>query len=280
MNRDVKRRIAEQTVAICDAGYYVAGDGRQIVLSEDIKKAVAGTTLYSIETELPVLEAKSGAATEIEVVNETAFRAISRLAARGGHVGCLNFASARNPGGGFLSGAEAQEEALSRASALYPCLLAAPGYYERNRVNRSAIYLDLVIYSPLVPFFRSDDGVLLEKPILASVLTAPAPNAGAVAQNEPRNLPNVVPTLKRRAELVLRVAATHGVERLILGAWGCGVFRNDPAVVAEIFRDLLITPGVYANAFRQITFAVFDRSPATGTFKAFADVFAGLRQNV
>jgi len=32
-----------------------------------------------------------------------------------------------------------------------------------------------------------------------------------------------------------RLAAAHGYTRLVLGAWGCGVFRNDPEVVAAAF---------------------------------------------
>jgi uncharacterized protein (TIGR02452 family) len=174
-----------------------------------------------------------------------------------------------------LTGAQAQEEALARSSALYPCLLQAPQYYERNRANRSTIYLDLVIYSPLVPFFRNDEGVLLEQPALASVITAPAPNAGAVLQNEPQNAGAIEPALRRRAELVLTIARAHGIERLILGAWGCGVFRNDPKLVATVFADMLKPTGKFAGAFQQVTFAVFDRSVGEATYWAFADQFKG-----
>src|SRR4030095_3387218 len=121
----------------------------------------------------------------VEVQNETTFAALARLVGSNGHLAGLNFASAKNPGGGFLNGSLAQEEALACASGLYPCLLQAPEYYERNRANRSALYLDLAIFSPLVPFFRNDAGTLLEKPVLASVSTAPAPNAEAIAHKEP-----------------------------------------------------------------------------------------------
>jgi len=207
--------------------------------------------------------------TKIEVANETTFRGLIRLAAHGGRIGCLNFASARNPAGGFLSGAQAQEEALARASALYPCLQAAPEYYERNRVHRSAIYLDLVIFSPNVPFFRNDAGDLIEEPILASVITAPAPNRGAVAQNEPRNLPLVEPALRRRAEMILHVAQAHGVECLVLGAWGCGVFRNDPAQVASTFASLIKPPGRFAGVFRHVIFSVYDRAEPPLTLRTF-----------
>ncbi len=208
-----------------------------------------------------------------EVANETTFQGLARLVASGAHVGCLNFASARNPGGGFLGGAQAQEEALARASALYPCLLVAQEYYARNRSNRSAIYLDLAVFSPKVPFFRDDTGRLLEEPLLASVITAPAPNRGAVAQNEPENLPLIAATLRRRAEMVLHIAQAHGIEGLVLGAWGCGVFRNDPGMVASIFADLIKPPGRFAGVFRNVLFAVYDRTESQSTLRAFADAF-------
>jgi uncharacterized protein (TIGR02452 family) len=273
MNRGSLEGIARETVKICGAGEYQTSTGKQISLADDIKRAVKGTVLYSPDT-LPAIAPKGPLVeTRIEVANETAFRGLVKLAARGGHIACLNFASARNPGGGFLGGTRAQEEALARASALYPCLLAAPGYYARNRANGSAVYLDLVIFSPQVPFFRKDAGDLLEDPLLASVITAPAPNRGAVAQNEPRNLPSVEPALRRRAEMVLHVAQAHGVERLVLGAWGCGVFRNDPARVASIFGALLKPPGRFAGVFGDVLFSVYDRAEPPLTLRAFGNAF-------
>ncbi len=135
------------------------------------------------------------------------------------------------------------------------------------------MYLDLIIFSPQVPFFRNDAGVLLEKPISASVITAPAPNRGAVAQNEPRNLPLIEPALRRRAEMILRVAQAHKVERLVLGAWGCGVFRNDPAQVASIFAELIKPTGRFAGMFRDVLFSVYDRAEPPLILQAFVNTF-------
>ena len=277
MSRDQRARIANETMAICDAGYYTSPSRRLVEIGNDIGRAVKGTVVYSPENPPRAGEVKGSSPTRIEVVNETTFNALARLSGRGGHIGCLNFASAKNPGGGFLNGAQAQEEALARASALYRCLLAAPGYYERNRARRSALYLDLVIFSPEVPFFRNDAGTLLEKPVLSSVITAPAPNAGAITQNEPRNLSQVEPTLRRRSELVLRVAQAHGVERLVLGAWGCGVFRNDPRLVGRIFRELLNPPGKFSGSFAEVVFAVFDRGEGQAIYRAFAEILKGIQ---
>jgi uncharacterized protein (TIGR02452 family) len=266
--------MARQTVAICEAGFYLASNGVRVSIAEDLGRAKAGTRLYSQEKPRVARIPGGTCATRFEVENETTFHALARLASSGaGHVACLNFASAKNPGGGFLNGSLAQEEALACASGLYPCLLTAPEYYARNRVNRSALYLDLAIFSPLVPFFRSDGGTLLEKPILASVISAPAPNAGAMAQNEPGNLRHVEPAMRRRAELVLAIASAHQVDRLVLGAWGCGVFRNDPRTVARMFGELLEPPGKFADAFAEVVFAVLDRTEELETYRAFADRF-------
>lgn len=273
MSRDKRAMMAKQTVAICEAGFYDAPSGKRVSIAEELAKAKTGTVLYSPEKPPVARTSETKRATRFDVKNETAFQALARLAASGGHVACLNFASAKNPGGGFLNGSLAQEEALACASGLYPCLLKAPEYYERNRANRSALYLDLVIYSPLVPFFRNDAGALLEKPVLASMITSPAPNAGAIAQNEPANRRHVEPTMKRRAEQVLAIADAHQVDRLVLGAWGCGVFRNEPRTVARIFVELLKPPGRFTGAFDEVVFAVFDRSENEATYRAFADVF-------
>ena len=276
MKRTTRVEMARQTVAICDAGSYTAPNGTRISIGEELERAKRATVLYSPEKPPAGKRTDRTAQTRIEVRNETAFAALARLSSLGNsHLACLNFASAKNPGGGFLNGSLAQEEALACASGLYPCLLTAPEYYERNRSNRSALYLDLTIFSPHVPFFRDDAGSLIEKPILASVITSPAPNAGAISQNEPANLRRVEPTMRRRAELVLDIAAAHHVDRLVLGAWGCGVFRNDPRIVAAIFAELLKPSGKFAGAFAGVTFAVFDRSDDLATYQAFAERFKG-----
>jgi uncharacterized protein (TIGR02452 family) len=273
MSQAIRIQWANETVQICKDGTYPAPSGRIVHFAAEIERARAGTVMYSLETPPPYPAQRRFGRTRIEARNETTFSALQRLADGTGHVGCLNFASAKNPGGGFLSGAQAQEEALARSSALYPCLLRAPDYYERNRANRSAIYLDLVIFSPLVPFFRDDSGSLLETPILASVITAPAPNAGALAESEPGNMVLLEPAMRRRAELVLQTAQGHGVEKLVLGAWGCGVFRNDPRMVARIFSELLSLSAPFDGVFTEVVFAVYDPSRERVTYRAFVNVF-------
>ncbi len=275
MKRITRQELARQTVNIVAEGHYIAPSGRRVDIAEAVQAAKHGTQLY--ESLLPGLGALLHPLpeAEIEVTGESTFAAMRRLHLEGRtRIGCLNFASAKNPGGGFLNGAEAQEEALSRSSALYDCLLCAPDYYARNRANQSCLYLDRVIATPDVPFFRDDDGQLLEEPLLASVITAPAPNAGAVMANEPERVPEVEPTLRRRAELVLDVAARTGVDHLVLGAWGCGVFRNDPRMVARTFADLLGAGCPWAIYFKKIIFAVFDPTGTSPNLQAFKNQFS------
>ena len=131
-----------------------------------------------------------------------------------------------------------------------------------------------MILSPQVPVFRDDAGWLLDRPYAVSFLTAPAANAGAVHQNQPRDVELIRPTMTRRCEMVLAIAAEHGYRHLVLGAWGCGVFKIEPAEVAGLFAGLLIGAGRYAQVFETVVFAVLDRSPGESIVRPFRDRFA------
>ena len=208
--------------------------------------------------------------TAIAVTGESTIEALIRLAGQPGHVACLNFASARNPGGGFLGGAQAQEESLARSSALYPCQLTHEDHYIRNRRQKSLLYLDLALWSPLVPFFRDDDGAWLAAPVLASVITCAAPNAGALGRTT--SVEELEATLVRRGRFVLAIARHHAVETLVLGAWGAGVFKNDPVMVARIFKRLLADE--FAGVFERVVFAVIGTVETSANHRAFAEAFA------
>jgi uncharacterized protein (TIGR02452 family) len=275
MKRSTRQVLARQTVAIVQDGHYIAPSGRTIDISAAVAAAKAGTKIY--DAPISAVHPRQGRQpnVRITVTGESTFAALQRLRnAAHASIGCLNFASAKNPGGGFLNGAEAQEESLSRSSALYDCLLCAPAYYARNRSHHSCLYLDLIIASPQVPFFRDDTGELLEDPVLATVITAPAPNAGAVSRNEPDRIAEIEPTLRRRATQVLHAAVDTGIEHLVLGAWGCGVFRNDPHLVAKTFAMLLQPGGTFATQFKEVVFAIFDPTGTGPNLQAFQDQFS------
>ncbi|MGW6563970.1 TIGR02452 family protein [Streptomyces sp. NPDC054975] len=267
------RGIAKQTEEIVEAGRYRAPGGRSVSIEEELRAALAGTRLYGPE---PVpASPDTDRATAIEVTDESSLVAARRLtrADPAAPVAVLNFSSARNPGGGYLNGAQAQEEAICRASALYTTLLRVPEFYAHHRAERDAFYTDRVILSPGVPVFRDDRGGLLDEPFRVGFLTSPAPNAGVVRRRTPELADRIPAALAARAERVLETAVAGGYRRLVLGAWGCGVFQNDPAEVAEAFRALLTDGGRFAGHFDEIVFGILDRTVDRTTLGAFQKVF-------
>jgi uncharacterized protein (TIGR02452 family) len=269
--------VAKQTLEVIDRGSYVSPSGATVDLRARIDAAVGGTVLYRPE-DLDALSlslvARAAPPPRIEVTDETTAMAARRLfeVEREPRVVALNFASAKHPGGGFLGGAKAQEEDLARCSALYACLITQREYYDANRAHGSMLYTDHIIYSPDVPFFRDEHLDFLEAPFLASIITAPAPNAGEAARNGRREAGGVRATLHARAGKVLAVAAAHEHRCLVLGAWGCGVFRNDPREVAAAFAHWLQHDS-FRGAFDRVVFAVYDRGKGQPNLRAFQERF-------
>lgn len=254
---------ARQTLALIEQGTYTAPSGAPVSIAEAQRAAVEGTLLYTPERLRELLQvASAGSAPRIEVTDETTQRAARRLVQGEGaaDLALLNYASARNVGGGFLGGARAQEEDLCRCSGLYPCLLTRPRYYEVNRAQRSLLYTDHLIYSPGVPFFRVQGrGPLLERPFNAAVITAPAPNAGPLLRQDPDAGPSIERAFRRRWGNVLAAARDRSHRTVLLGAWGCGAFGNDPAVSAGALAYWL-QRGHFDGAFDRLVLAI----PGTG----------------
>jgi uncharacterized protein (TIGR02452 family) len=280
--RKSRAGIAQTTLAAIEAGGYSLPDGTPVSIDAANQACIAATRLYEpgelARLALDERPAPGGErSVRVEVRNETTLSGIARLHAAGHReIAVLNFASARNPGGGFLGGSQAQEESLARSSALYASLMSAWPYYERHRAQASLLYSDAAIFSPGCPVFRDDDGVF-HAPWLVHFITCAAPNAGAVQANQPQDVEQIPRVLARRAEGVLALAASRGCRALILGAWGCGVFRNDPAQVAHVFRELLFGAADWSLRFEALVFSVFDASETAPTFRAFDDAFRDFR---
>ncbi|MFJ7248477.1 TIGR02452 family protein [Kitasatospora sp. NPDC098652] len=259
--------VARENEEIAARGSYRTAGGELVQVGEQLAAARAGTVSYSPEGLDALLAAgeRGPAGGPVEVTAEGSVEAARRLVAAGaGPVGVLNFASARNPGGGYLRGARAQEEDLCRSALLYSCLLEAPDYYEAHRASTDLRYSHRVVVSPGVPVVRDGRGGLLARPYPVTFLTSPAPNAGQLERRSAGT--DVRGVLAERAVRVLAAAARHEVRALVLGAWGCGVFRNDPAQVAEAFEGALAR---YGGAFERVVFAVWDRTPVSANRAAF-----------
>jgi uncharacterized protein (TIGR02452 family) len=144
--------------------------------------------------------------------------------------------------------------------------------YDFHTSQGDAMYSDYAIYSPDVPVFRDDEGTLLNQPYLCSFLTAPAANAKVVLERNRGRRDELRQVMDRRIRKILAIAAAHGHEELVLGAWGCGVFGNDSQEVAELFRHALDYH--FRGVFTKIIFAVLDGSEESRFIGPFQRLFA------
>jgi uncharacterized protein (TIGR02452 family) len=276
-NRTKRAQIAAETIKILESGKYVSPANITVSIGDSLTAAQQGTVLYtpiSIDELIGSLPPSKNHRTSFEVINTTTFAAARQLIDQS-YLDplCLNFASAKNPGGGFIGGSQAQEECLARASGLYSCLQQQMSYYDANRNCGTTLYTNHIIYSPKVPVFRDDQDELLTKPALISIITSPAVNKGAVEQNEPDRLDMLAGTMQHRIHSILAIARQHNHRSLVLGAWGCGVFKNDPQEIAQWFHAALTVNPLFSGAFERVVFAVFDRSTTQENFRAFHDLF-------
>ena len=202
----------------------------------------------------------------------------------------LNFASATNPGGGVTKGSSAQEEAICRCSTLYANLKeqkAWDSFYGPHRRQRDPLHNDDCIYTPGVMVFKSDTeyprGLPEEKWYSVNVLTCAAPNLrerpsngmnsgdGDEAVHISREELQVLH--EKRMKRVLEIASAKGNEVVILGAFGCGAFRNPPSIVAQAMKTVVQE---YRMKFETIEFAVYCSPRDDSNYRVFQRVLGGL----
>lgn len=208
---------------------------------------------------------------QIIVSAKRTLKAAEAYAYAGKKVCVLNFASATNPGGGVVKGSSAQEEAICRCSTLYPSLKeqrAWDAFYAPHRQAQDPLHNDDCIYTPGVVVFKSDTAypMLLpeEKRYVVNVITCAAPNLRERPSNGMNSGDGDRAVRIGRKELqelhesrmrkVLEIAAAKGNEVVILGAFGCGAFRNSPTVVAQAMKTVVQE---YRKNFETIEFAVY-----------------------
>ena len=257
-------------------------------LAQKAAEARQATEFYPAEV-YPQISAQPDKAGAIRVTKHKTFEAAMLLHRehKDWRIAVLNFASATTPGGGVTKGSSAQEESLCRCSTLYPALTAPSlwdAYYSVNRAARNPLYTNALIYTPGVVICKTDDDYperMEEKDwVEVDVITCAAPNL----RQRPGNMYNLdqsAPVVvspeellalhKSRARHILTVAASKGVDAIVLGAFGCGAFHNDPTVVAEAYKDVLEEMKGY---FSLIEFAIYCRPQETANYDAFRRTLA------
>lgn len=184
----------------------------------------------------------------------------------------MNFANAFYPGGAYIAGGNAQEESLCRMSTLYASLKSENAKkmydYNNNICSRfRAAASDYMLISPNVVVFRNGRNELLERYYVTAVCTIAAYDRRKASSSEDK----IAAITEKRLKRFFSLAIKEGYKNLVLGAWGCGVFNNSPAVIANHFKNILINDG-YIKYFDNITFAITVRH-GENNFKVFTDVF-------
>jgi uncharacterized protein (TIGR02452 family) len=263
--RDVAAALGRSAMNAARSGRYVTKAGQEVVWRDDVQAACAAKQSIAPDATLPDAVRSAFTETRVQVTNETTLGASRRLVADGLRPLALNFANGIHPGGGFLGGARAQEEVLCRSSALHQTLIDGR-MYQKHRKRPQPDSTDWAIYSPDVPVFRIDDGTALPHPWLLSFITCAAPYAPDIGQ------PRAGDLLQKRIQRVLAIARAFGHVTLVLGAWGCGAFENDPYRTARDFRQAL--EHEFDGAFSDVLFAITDWSPDRKFLGPFRDAFA------
>lgn len=264
VSRDWLLTIAYETQQIMEDQQYIYED--EVV---DLASLMSTSKKYSISPEdrLPVISTSPNHDTTIQVFNETTLMTARRLVQSGRKPLVLNFANGTHAGGGFLSGARAQEETLCYASTLYSTLIDDPMYVYNRQYNHSES-TDYMILSQAV-VFRDDEYNLIRSPWVMDVVTATAPIAqsgwGGVSQERGAAI------MRSRISRLLDVAAAYGYTDLILGAWGCGAFGNDPKKIAALFKMALLER---EYLFETVCFTIADWSPERRFLGPFSTIFS------
>jgi uncharacterized protein (TIGR02452 family) len=257
---------AREVTKAIETGFYQGPRNQNVDWKREVVDAILAKRSIPPWQALPSPDRSITYDTEVQVTNETTVGAILRLIEARKKPLALNFANGARPGGGFLTGALAQEEAICRVSALYWTLVGDAMYIHHSYRERPDS-TSWSILSPQVPIFASDNKTTLDKPVLADFITCAAPFADgpSITRQEASGM------LRQRIDRVLRIATAFGYTTLVLGAWGCGAFGNDTVQTAKHFRNAL--EDEFAGRFSDIVFAISDWSTERKFLGPFRDVF-------
>ena len=255
------------------------------ILINALKQAVAGQKAILEIDQLPeIAYDRFNKDANVVVSWKKSFEAAMNY--KGQRIAVHNFASATNPGGGVERGANAQEECLCRCSNLFFCLNTPDmwaSFYTPHRNAQNPIHNDDIIFTPGVTVFKTDTAIpkLMDEKdwYTVDVITCAAPNL----RERPSNNYNTGDGKKRifmkdsellklhekRLKRILDVAVMQGVDTIILGAFGCGAFSNNPEVVALAAKNVVKN---YLKSFQNIEFAIYCSPRDTQNYKIFERV--------
>lgn len=245
-----------------------------IETSSELGKSVNATkksTKIFYENEYPNFDLSRTFETKITVSKKRSYQAAMDLKAENPNIriAVMNFANAFHAGGGVTKGSSAQEECLCRTSTLYPCIYRRTlrdTFYKHHKDLNDPKATDSLVYTPGIKIIKTDEDfperLPKDKWIDVDVITIAAPDlrtksnihAAIVGGGTHMNDAELFGYHVKRAIHMLTCAASMGAEALVLGAFGCGAFENNPEVVARAYKVALQE---FPNVFKQIEFAVY-----------------------
>lgn len=167
----------------------------------------------------------------------------------------LNMASAKKPGGGVENGAQAQEEYLFRHTNLSATLNSEFYPLEENEIlytQKARIIRESSKYPQLLAEFPFIDVITV------AALKNPNPDEKFIWD-----------TIYFKMQMMLRIPALFECNVLILSAWGCGAYKNDPNMISYFFNYLLNTKN-YRYLYDKVVFAIINDHNSVGdNFKIF-----------
>lgn len=243
--REYLTNIANENLEIYKNNYYINNLGNKIELNPS-DKIITKTNFDNFAKP----EIKENLNNSIIILEENCIKTLIDISNKYNQntIGLLNFASARHPGGGFITGASAQEECICRCSNLYNQQLNSI-YYEINAKSKSITYTDTMIITN-TSFFRDENYKFLNEIINCCVITCPAVNMKFA-----KNTPEAQLTMKNRMRKIIETFIENNQENIILGAYGCGVFENNPTKIANDFKQILINEN-YIKYFNTVYFSI------------------------
>ena len=254
-------------------------------LAASIKKAKKNTNVY-YEEDYPYIDDYGDRRMAVTVTGDRSFQAAMRLHRENpeAKIAVMNFANAFHPGGGVTEGASAQEECLCRTSTLYPLLYRRTlrdSFYRYHQNLKSLNATDTLIYTEGVVICKTDEDLPKRMPkedwVTVDVITIAAPDLRLIddrffEQSEDSYRMSKAELFGyhvKRAIHMFTCAAANKADILVLGAFGCGAFRNDPTVVANAYKTAM---SVFPKVFDKIEFAVYCPPGRSENYDVFSRV--------
>jgi uncharacterized protein (TIGR02452 family) len=202
---------------------------------------------------------------KIEVVGRGTIQYVIGVSSSAGRIAILNFADPYKAGGEVFDGEDTQEEDICRCTTLYETLIkdeCRKGYYKANTLEYEyGIFSDRLIYSPDVIVLKDEHYELTPCFPKVDVITCPAP----IDCDD-------IYIFESRIKCIIGAAYSRGINTLVLGAWGCGAFGNNPEIVSQAFKNMITEYPVFDN----VVFAIRNtRRKPDSNYEVFKRVIQG-----